>query len=399
MQTLFWCAAVFVGYTYVLYPTIMWVWSLLAPRWWIRQEIYPVVSILMAVHNGAVLLRDKITELVGLEYPTNQIEIIVVSDGSTDETVAILNTINHPRLRWFCLPDHRGKAAALNVAMANARGEFLVFVDLRPRLRRDALRLLMRNFADPAVGCVAGRYCPLASGAAGVRAVGGLYWRYEQWIRDRETLVDSTVGVPGAFYAVRRGLAVRFPDGLILDDMYQPLHVVGRGFRSVLDNSAQVIDFLPRHSRCEFSRKVRTLAGNFQLFCLAPWLLTRQNRLRFQLVSHKVFRLGAPIALLVAFVSSFCLRGDGLLYGFLWWFQAAFYLLASLGLLTNIPVLSQISSVAAAFCMLNAAAIVAMGKFSLVRGPLLKIWAASEERFDSGVTTNTAVITSQRPKL
>ena len=109
----------------------------------------------------------------------------------------------------------------------------------------------------------------------------GLYWRYEQWIRNCESQVDSPLGVYGGFYAVRRALIRPLPESTILDDMLQPLSVIRQGYRSVIDSRARVYDVWPKSLQAEFNRKVRTLAGNFQLLQLAPWILSSENRLRF----------------------------------------------------------------------------------------------------------------------
>ena len=144
--------------------------------------------------------------------------------------------------------------------------------------------------------------------------MGGFYWRYEQWLRKCEAAIDSPVGVYGGFYAIRRELAVRQPAGMILDDMFQPLSIIRQGYRSVLDPHAYVYDTWPKKVEGEFHRKVRTLAGNFQLFQLAPWTLTPRNRVLFQLVSHKVMRLVVPYLLVLLLVSTLALSAGSRVY-------------------------------------------------------------------------------------
>ena len=175
----------------------------------------------------------------------------MVSDGSTDATRAILAEPRPPRLRTIFLPQQVGKSAALNHGVAAAESEIILFVDIRPRIQPGAVAALLSNFADPAVGCVAGELVLNLQGhdpAAG--AVSGLYWRYEQWIRNCEAAIDSPTGVYGGFYAIRRSLARPAPPGLILDDMFQPLSILRQGYRSVLDRSALVTDTgpPPRHA-------------------------------------------------------------------------------------------------------------------------------------------------------
>jgi cellulose synthase/poly-beta-1,6-N-acetylglucosamine synthase-like glycosyltransferase len=373
----FWCAVGLLLYTYVGYPLWIYLRSRLYPRPSRQEAILPTVSIILAVHNGAALLRQKVDHLLSLDYPLDRMEIEIVSDGSTDGTDDILKDFHDPHVRFIRCSKHCGKAAALNLGIERATGEIILFIDIRPWMEKNALKLLLSNFADPRVGCVAGDLVLRNDGHdAGAKAIGGLYWKYEQWIRNCEATVDSPIGVYGGFYAIRRRLARKLPEGTILDDMLQPLSVIRQGYRSVLDLRARVYDIWPKNLSGEFRRKVRTLAGNFQLLQLAPWLLTRQNRLRFELISHKLLRLLVPILLLILLITSALLSSHGLLYASALSAQIAFYVLAALGAVLGIPVLVRIAAPASAFCVLNAAVVVGFYKFLFTRGPLWKIWTS-----------------------
>ena len=374
MKLLFWMSMIIMAYTYGGYP----VWMYLRSRWcarsWLQVNIEPSVTIILAVHNGAPLLRQKLDHLLTLDYPGDRTEIVVVSDGSTDGTNAILEAFRHPRIRSIVCPEHQGKAAALNAGMAEAKGDILLFVDIRPWLEIKAMRLLLSNFADPRVGCATGELVLRNDGHdAGTAAVGSLYWRYEQWIRVCEAKVDSPMGVYGGFYAVRRTLACPLPAHTILDDMLQPLNVTRQGYRSVLDERAKVFDAWPRTAQGEFNRKVRTLAGNFQLLQLAPWVLTAENRLRWRLVSHKLLRLVVPALLLVTLLASYLLRAAPI-YRWMWIAQLLFYAIAAFGLIWDIPVLRRVTGAASAFVLLNAAAMLGLFKFLALRQNLWRIW-------------------------
>jgi cellulose synthase/poly-beta-1,6-N-acetylglucosamine synthase-like glycosyltransferase len=278
-------------------------------------------------------------------------------------------------MRSIVCAERRGKAAALNLGMRCASGEILLFSDIRPRLESGSLRILVSNFADPNVGCVAGDVLLLDDGHDHVaRAVGGLYWRYEQQIRKWEATAGSLLGVYGGFYAVRRELACALPESAVLDDMLQPLHIVRQGYRSVLDSRALVYDVWPRNVRDEFHRKVRTLAGNFQLLALAPWLLTSANRIRFEFVSHKLLRLVVPALLLVLLSTSTVLATHSRLYGALLVCQLLTYLVAAVGVWCGLPILVRASGAARAFCLMNVAVIIGLYKFLFTRGPLWTIW-------------------------
>ena len=378
MKIVFWLSLIGILYTYAGYPAAMWVLSRLRPRPWKFAPINPSVSVVLAVHNGVALLPGKIQHLLGLDY-SNVKEIIIVSDGSTDGTAELLLSQQHSSLRTVVLREHGGKAAAVNAGVAEATGDVILFVDIRPEIAPGAIERLVGNFADPKVGCVAGELVLRQDGHdATSEAVGGLYWRYEQWIRKCEAVSDSPVGVYGGFYAIRRELFVPLPAGLILDDMFQPLSIIRQGYRSVFDFRACVFDTWPKKVEGEFHRKVRTLAGNFQLFKLAPWTLAPQNRVLFQLVSHKVMRLIVPYLLVLLLVSAVVLSASYPLFAAFATLQILGWTIAIAGLRYKIPILHRIAAPASALLVLNAAAVAGLYKFLFTRGPLWKIWNSSK---------------------
>ncbi len=374
MIIIFWLSLIGIFYTYIGYPALVWVLARLRPRPWIVSPIVPSVSIVLPVHNGAAILQRKIDHLLRLDYP-NIKEIIIVSDGSTDGTAELLSAQSYKRFTSIILKEHCGKASALNAGAAKATGELILFIDIRPEIALGAIQLLVSNFADPKVGCVCGelilrRDCHDAASAA----VSGLYWRYEKWIRSCESIFDSPVGVYGGFYAIRRELIVSFPVGLILDDMYQPLSILRKGYRSVLDPRAIVYDTWPTTIENEFHRKVRTLAGNFQLFHLAPWTLTPRNPVLFQLISHKVMRLVVPYLLVLLLFSTLILSNHSFFFVTFAALQIVFWVIAIAALRYTIPILHRVSAPASAMLILIIATVVGLYRFLFTRGPLLDIW-------------------------
>jgi cellulose synthase/poly-beta-1,6-N-acetylglucosamine synthase-like glycosyltransferase len=335
----------------------------------------------MAVHNGMERIETQLDYLLQLE-PEVIGEIVVVSDGSTDATNAILRgslaSRRHDRLKLVLLEEQVGKSSALNHAVAQATGEILLFVDLRPRVQPGSVAELMKNFADPKVGCAAGELLlKTHEHDATATAVSGLYWRYEQAMRNAEAAYDSPVGVYGGFYAVRRELITPAPDGCILDDMHQPLAVIRQGYRSVVDREAIVTDVWPAKTKGEFTRKVRTLAGNFQLIQQCPWVLAPTNRVLFQLLSHKLLRLVVPYFFVLLLVSStvLALAGSKVLL-VVAAAQIVFWVLALLALRWELPVVGRIASPAGAMLMLNAAAVMGFYCYLFTPGPLWKsLWA------------------------
>jgi len=378
VKIVFWLSLIGVLYTYLGYPVAMWMLSRLRPRPWKVGPITPSISIVLAVHNGASLLPNKIQHLLELDYPNIQ-EIVIVSDGSTDGTAELLEGLRHPRIKSIIHREHGGKAVAVNAGVAQATSEAILFVDIRPEIAPGAIQQLVSNFADEKVGCVSGNLKLRNEGHdATSAAVGDFYWRYEQWIRTCEALTDSPVGVYGGFYAIRRRLAMPQPAGTILDDMFQPLSIIRQGYRSVVDQNAYVYDTWPKQVEGEFHRKVRTLAGNFQLFQLAPWTLTPSNPVLFQLVSHKAMRLVVPYLLLLMLISSCVLAPGSLGYTAVAILQIIGWSLATVGLRYKIPILHRAAAPAGALLVLNAAAVVGLYKFLFTRGPLWKIWNSSK---------------------
>ncbi|MGB0063703.1 MAG: glycosyltransferase family 2 protein [Terracidiphilus sp.] len=398
MKAALWISIGIVFYAYIGYPLLMWAFARWLKRHSHAAEISPSVSVVLAVRNGMALLREKMDHLFSLDY-ANIKEIIVVSDGSTDGTAEFLGSLSDPRLKTVFLKDHCGKAVALNAGMKQATADVLLFVDIRPQIAPGAIQKLVSRFADPHVGCVAGelvlvedRQNPVAG------AVGGLYWRYEQWIRKCEASYDSPVGVYGGFYAIRRALAVPQPEGIILDDMFQPLSIIRQGYRSVLEPTAYVYDEWPKETEAEFHRKVRTLAGNFQLMQMAPWVLTSQNRVFFQLFSHKILRLFIPYLWISALLTSILLAGGSRFYAALAGIQLLVLLLALISLRSKIPIISRIGAPIGALLMLNTAAVVGLYKFLSTRGSLWQIWEAKRSAApESNADTRPADSTQGHP--
>ena len=374
MRFVFWLSLLGIFYTYLGYPLLIWLLARLRPRPCISRPISPSMSVVMAVHNGAALLQRKIQHLIELDYPNIQ-EIIIVSDGSTDGTVELLAQQQQPRLISIILPKQCGKAVAVNAGVARATAEVILFVDIRPEIAPGAIQKLVCNFADPKVGCVAGELVLHTDSLDHTsEAVSSLYWRYEKWIRTNEAVFGSPVGVYGGFYAIRREIYVPQPAGMILDDMFQPLSIIRQGYRSVLEPQAYVYDTWPAKFEKEFHRKVRTLAGNFQLLQLAPWTLSPRNPVLFQLLSHKVTRLVVPYLMVLLLVSTLALAGTSSIYVVFASLQVLFWTLAVASLNFRVPLFHRVAAPAGAMLVLLAAAVAGLYKYLFTRGDLWKIW-------------------------
>jgi len=358
MKQLFWFSLFLIFVAYSAYPIWLYFRARFKPRPVRRASICPSVTILLAVHNEQKYLPAKLQNLAKLDYPPDLVEMIVVSDGSTDETNNILAAWKNSRRRDVILSTHCGKATALNQGVSEAKGELILFTDARQLIAPDALKHLVANFADPSVGCVSGELILGSDPHSALSEGVGLYWRLEKKIRYWEGLAGSSVGATGALYAVRRSLLLPLPPETILDDVYIPFQIVRQGERVVFEPEARAWDDLRPGLKQDFRRKVRTLTGNYQLLQLAPWLLTRSNPIRFQLICHKLLRLLVPFALIGLFISAMWIRED--IYKVFLELQVIFYSLGALSVLrTKNGALSRLSNISLTFIVLNTAAAVA----------------------------------------
>jgi cellulose synthase/poly-beta-1,6-N-acetylglucosamine synthase-like glycosyltransferase len=367
---IFWLGALVVLYTYLGYPLAVAALARARRRRVRRGEIQPSVSVVMAVWNEAGTLERRILNLLDQFYPPDKLEIVVVSDGSRDATDEILQRIaaEQPRVRPVLLARNQGKAVALNEGVAAATGELIVFADARQHFAPNAIRKLAKNFVDPRVGSVSGELELLTAPRDPTTAVAanvGLYWRYEKWIRKNESAFGSMLGATGAIYAIRRELFRPLPPGTLLDDFLVPMRIVLAGRRAVFDGRAIATDRVSTRAGQEFSRKVRTLAGNFQAFALEPGMLLPWSNPAtwLQVWSHKVLRLLVPWALLAMLPASLALAWDDPLLGLLACAQIVFYGLAFIGWLAERrgrPSPSRLIGLPYTFTVLNLAAAVGL---------------------------------------
>jgi poly-beta-1,6-N-acetyl-D-glucosamine synthase len=368
MKLLFWLCLTQVAYAYFGYAVWLWVRVQLDGRPILGEPISPTVSIVIAARNEEATLPTKLANVARLDYPREKLQVIVVSDGSTDRTARILAEYG-TAIEPVILDTSSGKALALNAGVKHATGEILVFLDARQPIDLDALTELVWCFADPSVGAASGELLLENSSTAGSSDALGIYWKLEKAVRKLESASGSVVGVTGAIYAMRRELFTPIPPGTILDDVFVPMHVALRGKRIVFQPSAIARDRIFSDRRKEFSRKVRTLTGNYQLLRIAPWLLSPTNPLLFRFVSHKLLRLLVPLSLVLMLFASGASRGT--LYRGMFWLQVLFYALAAFGMVLPSAKKFKPVAVASTFVMLNLAAALAFYNFAAGRN---KVW-------------------------
>lgn len=358
MKTVFFLSAFVVVYAYVVYPAIVVVWSHLRRRRVEKRYRQTPVSVVIAARNEEANISARIENLLAQEYPRELVEIIVVSDGSTDRTaeLARLHAADGVQLLECTTPV--GKATALNIGVAAAKHDIVVFADARQRFSPNAIAELVSVFHDQNVGAVSGELILVAHDAAGdVHEGVGLYWRYEKLIRRSESAISSVVGATGSIYAVRRALYVPLAPNTLLDDFLVPMRIVLAGYRVIFVRAARAFDFSSQTTTREFSRKVRTLAGNFQAVAMEPRLLDpRANPVLFQFISHKLLRLVVPYFCVAAWITSGLVNQP--VYRALFVAQTLFYAVGLMNL-TRLKTsrVGALARVSWTFMVMNAAAV------------------------------------------
>jgi cellulose synthase/poly-beta-1,6-N-acetylglucosamine synthase-like glycosyltransferase len=327
----FWLALFLLAYVYVGYPLVAWMRAIVHSKSHRRVPSEPFVSVVVAAYNESERIERRIENLLSLDYPREKLEIIVASDGSTDDTVRRARRFHGVRIWDF--DERRGKAAVLNDVVPTARGEIVVLADARQRFDPETLRALVADFGDARVGAVSGELVLKSRANGTISTIGAgssFYWRYEKFIRRNESRTNSTVGATGALYAIRRDLFEPIPDDTLLDDVLIPMRIVSRGYRVLFEPAARAYDLAPASARQEFVRKVRTIAGTFQLFAREPWLFNPfRNTVWFETVSHKALRLLTPLLHAVVLVANVSLVTVPL-YQWLLALQIAFYAAAAM---------------------------------------------------------------------
>lgn len=369
METLFWICVALVVYPYAIYPALLVLLNRLMRRrpHEAATAYVPTVSIVLPVHNEAARVVAKIRNLLQLDYPLEKLQILIVGDGCTDDSLQQAVASGQGLVQAVPLAQRAGKAAALNAGLEHASGDVVVFTDAGIILDSIALRRLVAHFADPQIGCVSGE--DYIEGAE----TEGLYGKLELLLRREEALLHSIAGASGCFYAQRRELCEPFRSGMA-PDFLSVLNTVRKGRRAIAEPAARGSMTATSSQRAEFTRKARTfLRGITALFgnsaLLNPF---RYPQFSFILLSHKLMRWLAPLPMCGCLIAAFLLR-DQPLYLWLFVIQVALYAVAVLGMLS--PGLSQRVSLvrlSTFFLLVNVAALQALALWTV--GRRVEVW-------------------------
>jgi len=385
LEAVFWLSLLGIGYVYFGYAVVIGLLARWRPRPVRTADIEPSVTVLVAAYNEESCIRDKIENTLALDYPRDNLELLIVTDGSTDRTNELVAEVTDPRVRLTFEQERRGKPAAVIRAFPLARGEIVVLSDANCLFGHDALRKLVRNFADPTVGGASGAKQIIRGSSTQSRAAEqgeGLYWRYEAYLKQCDSLVSSVMGSPGEIWAVRRS-AFAPPDAdSIADDFVASMRLVENGWRVVFEPEATASERASPSLRAEWVRRTRIAAGGWQALLQLPGMLRHKERLvTFQYLSHRMARwIVTPIlfvVLLLSHAALVCVSPQPI-YCVLGVFHAAYYVAALVGLLLTLRG-KDVGWLAAPFyvTMLNAAALVGGVRFWLRRQPVT--WQKARE--------------------
>ncbi len=333
MITLFWISVFTVGYVYFGYPLVLYILNKVLPERKVQQgEIFPEVTLIISVYNEAATIEEKLKNALSLDYPKEKLEILVVSDASTDGSDDIIRGYQDQGIKLLRQEERAGKTLGLNHAVQKATGEIIVFSDANAMYEPDAVRKLVRNFNDPKVGYVTGESRYLTSEESSVSVLENLYWTYEIAIKKMESRLGSMVGADGAIYAIRNTLysPLKSTD---INDFVNPLQIIFKKYRGIYEPEAVCYEETASSFRGEFRRRVRIVSRSWRGLFRVQALLNpfRFGTFSLALISHKLLRWLVPVMMTTAFVSNIFLFEAGRIYQVLFGFQVLFVLMTLVG--------------------------------------------------------------------
>jgi cellulose synthase/poly-beta-1,6-N-acetylglucosamine synthase-like glycosyltransferase len=367
-------SVVLVFHAYFGYPLSLFLIGLVRKMSVARQDIFPSVSLIITVFNEESRVREKLENTLAIDSPEGMLEILVVSDGSTDGTNRIVREYTDRGVTLLPFAERKGKENAQREAVSQAKGSLFVFTDVATMLDPGSLKRIVSNFADPTVGCVSGEDRMIGEGESSGGE--GLYVRYEMWLRRLETDAHSLVGSSGSFFAARRE-ACRDFSGNMQSDFRTVLNTVKMGLRAVNDPEALGHYRDVSDSNREFDRKVRTVVRGLTVFFQNVEFLNvaKYGFFGYQYFCHKLLRWLVPFFLMTAFVSNAFLAGNGRVFLLLFLLQLVFYLYGAFRILKTSNSLGTLAKIPVYFVTVNASILLAWWKY--LRGERIVMWKPS----------------------
>lgn len=369
----FWSSFLIILYTYLGYTLLIPCLALFFRKPVRREDVEFRVTFLITAYNEEKNIRKKLNEVLELDYPRDQLELMVASDGSTDRTDEIVGEFADRGVILKRVEGRVGKTATQNEAVRSATGDVIIFSDATTVYEKDAIRKLTRNYADLEVGAVSGRYEYVNPTGAPVGTGSILFWRYENFIKSMQTRIRTITGCCGCIYSVRRAAYVPLPPDII-SDLVEPLKIIERGYRVVFEPEAVAYEETTEKPVEEFSMRVRVITRAMRGILYVKSLLNplRYPFVSFQLFSHKVLRWLIPFFLVIMMASNTFLLGHWF-YNLAFGLQALFYLSALVGLAGDrYGIKLRPLAIPLYFCVVNAASMVAFWK--TLKGQKMVTW-------------------------
>lgn len=373
MKIIFWSIVFIIFYTYIGYSLLILLLSLVVNRPVKKKEIYPEVTFLITAYNEEQSIEAKLENTLSLDYPEENLEVMVASDGSTDRTDEIVKGFADRGVVLKRVEGRVGKTATQNEAVKAATGDIIIFSDATTKYSKEAIKKIVRNYADDKVGAVSGRYEYVNPSGAAVGLGTILFWKYENLIKRLQTRIRTITGCCGCIYSVRRDLYEPLPR-YIISDLVEPLKVLEKGYRIAFEPEAVAYEETTETSKQEFSMRVRVISrGMYGLWYMRQLFNPFRHRfISFQLFSHKVLRWMVPFMLLMLLVSNIALIGTPF-YNLILVGQLLFYAGAAFGyLLDRKGKKVKLLAIPLYYCVVNAASVTAF--FRTLRGRKAVVW-------------------------
>jgi len=392
LNIIFWAGVAALAYTYLGYPLLLFILSRVRSRQVLAASCTPSISIIITAYNEERDLAAKLNNTLALDYPKDKLEIIVASDCSSDATDSIAASFAAQGVRLHRQTQRLGKTAAQNAAVELAKGEIILFSDATTLYRPDVLKTMVRNFADPSIGCVAGQLIYVDPSNSGVGRSAVSYWSYEVFLKRHESQVRSLIGVSGCLYAVRRSAYVPLYHEAC-SDFIIATKMVEQGLRAIYEPDAICEEQTNSRGDKEFAMRVRVITQTYNDLWRHRHMLNPLHAgvYAIELLSHKVMRYLVPVFLFIIFVSSLLLATRSTFYLVILMAQVACYLFALGGyLLERVGFHTKLLALPHYFLLANLAATVAFYKF--LRGERYARW---EPIRDVGQMTQAAATSSK----
>ena len=370
ITNLFWFLILLLFYIFIGYPAILKFIALFkTKRAWVEENYSTSVSIILSVYNEEKIIRDKIENFLSLDYPQKLLEMVIISDRCTDNTENIINSFSCDRIKLLTQKRRSGKTTSLNFGVSSANGDIILFTDANSMFAKDAVRKLIRHFANPEIGLVSGRSIYLDSKNAN-EEIGNIYRRYEESIKMNESSLSSLIGADGAIYALRRELYEPL-DPKYINDFIHPIQVVLKGYKAINDAAAICTENIDiENGKDELRRQTRIIAQSWLIYLSQIGRLIKEMNwiYAWELTSHKFLRwLTLPIMLLL-FIFSIMLFKQGVLFQCVLFLEIIFIFSIILGWKDKIKFLKG----PYVFFLIHLAAL--LGLYNLLSGNLYIIW-------------------------